>query len=200
MRPIICVAALCALSLPALASAGQQHNHAHPQSVKQLKQTLQNAAQAEIASSEAPTSSSDDGGSASNYCESSPNSQGHSASIGMGGSLDLTLNTFALTVNGQIIHPASFGMFTYGTQPYNVPFGNGHLCVAPFNPGIFRMPVQALTQPTVTLAMEDSQGSFSQFAPAQTWYFQFWYRDPNAGGSNFNLSDGLRVTFAPAHP
>jgi hypothetical protein len=27
--------------------------------------------------------------------------------------------------------------------------------------------------------------------------FQFWYRNPAAGGSNFNLSDGLRVDFCP---
>ena len=27
--------------------------------------------------------------------------------------------------------------------------------------------------------------------------FQFWYRNPSAGGAGFNLSDGLRVTFCP---
>lgn len=198
MRTIHCIAALCAMSLSAIANEPQ--GHGHPMTVKELKHTLMNATQAEVPVSVVPGSTSMDGGSATIYCESSPNSQGHSATIGMGGSLDLTQNTFALTVSGQIIHPASFGMFTYGSQQYNVPFGNGHLCIAPFNPGIFRMPVQALTQPTVTLAMEDAQSAFAVFAPASTWNFQFWYRDPNAGGSNFNLSDGLHVTFAPTHP
>jgi hypothetical protein len=27
--------------------------------------------------------------------------------------------------------------------------------------------------------------------------FQFWFRDPPAGGANFNLSDGLKVVFCP---
>ena len=27
--------------------------------------------------------------------------------------------------------------------------------------------------------------------------FQFWFRDPAGGGSNFNLSDGLNVVFCP---
>jgi hypothetical protein len=30
-----------------------------------------------------------------------------------------------------------------------------------------------------------------------TWYFQYWYRDPLAGGANFNLSDALGGTFCP---
>jgi hypothetical protein len=35
------------------------------------------------------------------------------------------------------------------------------------------------------------------FTPASTWLFQFWYRNPAAGYPNFNLSDALRVQFAP---
>jgi hypothetical protein len=30
-----------------------------------------------------------------------------------------------------------------------------------------------------------------------TWFFQCWFRDTAAGGSNTNLSNGLRVTFVP---
>jgi hypothetical protein len=33
--------------------------------------------------------------------------------------------------------------------------------------------------------------------PGSTWNFQAWFRDVAAGGSNFNLSNGLRITFAP---
>lgn len=28
-----------------------------------------------------------------------------------------------------------------------------------------------------------------------TWFFQGWYRDPDAGGAGFNLSDGLEACF-----
>ena len=27
--------------------------------------------------------------------------------------------------------------------------------------------------------------------------FQFWFRDPPAGGANFNLSDALSIQFCP---
>ncbi len=33
--------------------------------------------------------------------------------------------------------------------------------------------------------------------PGSTWYFQYWYRDPQAGGANFNLTDALGGTFCP---
>ena len=36
-----------------------------------------------------------------------------------------------------------------------------------------------------------------QAAPLSRWYFQFWYRDPQAGGSFFNLSNGLEAVFCP---
>ena len=35
------------------------------------------------------------------------------------------------------------------------------------------------------------------FLPGATWNFQRWSRDPAAGGSAFNLSNGLSITFAP---
>jgi hypothetical protein len=30
-----------------------------------------------------------------------------------------------------------------------------------------------------------------------TWHFQAWFRDRFAQGANFNLSDGLSLTFLP---
>jgi len=35
----------------------------------------------------------------------------------------------------------------------------------------------------------------SAFVPGETTYFQYWFRDPAAGGAAFNTSDALRVTF-----
>ena len=34
-------------------------------------------------------------------------------------------------------------------------------------------------------------------APGTLRNFQFWYRDPAAGATGFNLSDGLATTFCP---
>jgi hypothetical protein len=32
--------------------------------------------------------------------------------------------------------------------------------------------------------------------PGSAWNVQFWYRNPAAGGTGFNLSDALHVDFA----
>jgi hypothetical protein len=201
MRKLALLSALSVISLSVYASQRQSapHNQAVPQYVKDMKSMLQNATAAEVDTSETslPDVDTTSGGTADSYCQATLNSQGNAAAIGYGGSLNLAQSTFALSVTGQILHPNGFGMFTFGTAPYNVPFANGYLCISPFGPGgIQRMPVQALSQPTLILAMEDASGQFAQLTPGATWYFQFWYRDPNAGGSNFNLSNGLHVVFA----
>jgi hypothetical protein len=36
-----------------------------------------------------------------------------------------------------------------------------------------------------------------QFTPGATLHFQAWFRDPSAGMTGFNLSDGLELTLAP---
>jgi hypothetical protein len=144
-----------------------------------------------------PGSNDDAGGSATNYCQAANNSTGFPALISYGGSLSLTDNTFALNVAGVPPKPNSWGMFTYGQVQYNVPFGNGYLCISPFAPGIFKMPTQSLAAGTVSLSMASHPIQFLAFTPGSSWNYQFWYRDPDAGGANFNLSDGLHVVFAP---
>jgi hypothetical protein len=203
MRTLVSIAALCAMTIPAIASQNDQNDQGmqHAQTAKQLKATLENANHAEAPSHPVPAPTpvpGQGGGTSYTYCESAPNSQGNTAIISFGGSLQLHDDTFNLQCAGAIVHPASFGMFTYGPNQTNVPFGNGTLCISPFNPGIYRMPVQALTTPTMVLAMEDAPGNFALINPGSSWNFQFWYRDPNAGGSKFNLSNGLHIDFAPA--
>jgi hypothetical protein len=180
-------------------SAAQQHASLpqQPQTLVQLQTTVLSTGATDVGSHAIPTTAPDALGVGETYCQAALNSQGNSASISFSGSLVLEQQSFTLSVTGQTIHAASFGMFTYGTQPTNVPFGNGYLCVSPFAPGIYRMPTQALTQPTLLLAMEDASAQFALLTPGSSWYFQFWYRDPNAGGSNFNLSNGLHVIFVP---
>ena len=36
-----------------------------------------------------------------------------------------------------------------------------------------------------------------QIDAGETWNFQFWYRDPSAGGAGFNFTDALSITFCP---
>jgi hypothetical protein len=138
------------------------------------------------------------GGSASNYCQATPHSFGGPASITWMGSLDLSQNTFGLKTSSLPPVTASFGMFTYGQVQTNVPFANGFLCISPFNPGIFRFRMQPLTASgNVLNSITVTPHEYVAFSAGSNWNFQFWYRNPQAGGANFNLSNGLNVTFAP---
>jgi hypothetical protein len=78
-----------------------------------------------------------------------------------------------------------------------VPFGDGLRCVAgPF----CRLPVTSFdTTGAASFALDvDAPPDPScRITAGDTWFFQLWYRDPAAGGSGFNLSDGLRVGFCP---
>ena len=132
-----------------------------------------------------------------NYCQATPNSTGQTVNVGYSGGLDLTTDSFTLIASGCPAKPNIFGMFTYGQVQYDVPFGNGYLCISPFNPGITRMGTQPLLAQVVTRDMASHSAEFAAFAPGSSWNYQFWYRDPDAGGAMFNLSDGLHVTFAP---
>jgi hypothetical protein len=137
------------------------------------------------------------GGTATNYCQATMNSFGTTASIGWVGSLTLSDNTFGLSCNGAAAIQNSWGIFTYGPNQFNTPFGNGYLCISPFPPGIYKMRTQHLLNGNVVRRKTSHPSDFLLFTPSSTWNFQFWYRDPPAGGANFNLSDGLQVTFGP---
>ena len=136
------------------------------------------------------------GGSAENNCSSTPNSFGTPSVIGYTGSLSLAAGTFGLTASGLPVDPLSWGVFTYGQTPFNTSFGHGTLCINPLG-GIGRMSNQTLNSSTVSRSMVSAPAEFTPFTPASTWLFQFWYRNPAAGYPNFNLSDALRVQFAP---
>jgi len=81
-----------------------------------------------------------------------------------------------------------------------VPFGEGVRCVGG---SIFRLRPPVVTDATgaASLQVDFTQGAPSSgsgaILPGSTWYFQFWHRDKAAGGSGFNLSNGLKTTFHP---
>ncbi len=134
------------------------------------------------------------GGSGSSYCTALPNSSGASAHISHSGSLTLADGSFQLSCSGLPVQPGAHGVFTFGQTQMNTPFGNGYLCIQPLG-GIYRMAAQPLSNSTITRGIAEAPAQFQLFQPASTWNFQFWYRDVAAGGSNFNLSDGLSVQF-----
>ena len=132
------------------------------------------------------------------YCPSAGNSTGVGSLISFSGSQDIPTNTFTLLAAE--CPPGEMGLFFYGPSEVNVPFFNGFRCVGgPF----FRIypPNQIAGNGQAshhvdfnTPPMNSGAGAIT---PGSTWYFQFWFRDPAAGASGVNLSDGLESTFCP---
>ena len=133
-----------------------------------------------------------------NYCEGLVNSTGSRGEISWSGSTQHSVNALTLSASG--LPSSQFGLFFYGPNQIRIPFGNGLRCVGG---GVYRLNPPALT---------DSQGELSRAVdfnaapmssgpglvlPGSRWNFQFWYRDPAAGGANFNLTNGLTAPICP---
>jgi hypothetical protein len=130
------------------------------------------------------------------YCSTSPNSNGLGARIGSQGTPSLGGNSFSLTVSAAA--SSKPGIFYYGSNQIQVPFGDGSRCVGAGGTSVYRLPV-VFTDATggVSQTLDFSvPGTLSDnLDPGEQWNFQFWFRDPAAGGATFNLSDALEVTF-----
>ena len=129
------------------------------------------------------------------YCTSTPNSTGSAALISARGCRSVSANR--LTLSAEPLPLSQFGLFYYGPQAIEIPFGNGFRCVG--SPA-FRLPVTGVdaggvmtTEVDLTVPPEPA----AEILPGSTWHFQGWYRDPLAGGASFDLSDGLTVSFTP---
>ncbi len=133
-------------------------------------------------------------GSPVNYCVTSPNSVGPGAVMGWSGTQSVSSKDLVLIVSGA--PPNSTGLVFYGTNPIQIPFGNGFRCVGGTVIRMTPIPVNSFgdaVQPIDLAHLPQGQ----HFVAGDTRLFQFWYRNPSAGGAGFNLSDGLSVTFCP---
>jgi len=131
------------------------------------------------------------------YCIAAANSTGPDGALICGsGSVSVADNDFTLSVAGAAISQP--GLFYYGPQAVELPFGDGYRCVGG---GVFRLNPPVTTDGTGSgsraLDLTDPPAPAGQITPGSTWHFQYWYRDPAAAGSGFNLSNGLRATFHP---
>jgi len=140
-------------------------------------------------------------GSITRYCSTSPNSVGSGAIIDSIGSVEISAAD--LTLYATDCPPQQFIMFYYGGAPNSLPFGNGIRCVSDGGQGIHRFKpflVDGLGLATmyVDYSTPPAGGSGEGVIEAgYTWYFQGWYRDPAGGGAQFNLTDGLEISFCP---
>jgi len=124
------------------------------------------------------------------YCPTSPNSAGPGAVIRWSGPLDVTSGR--LVVDG--LPRMASGLFLYGYQEQQVPFGNGLSCIGGVSRVLARKPA---TFGTVMLDfdLESDVGALRSILQSLTIpvRFQYMYRDPRDGGARFNLSNGIRV-------
>ena len=134
------------------------------------------------------------------YCSSSANSTGAASHISAAGSTSLADED--LTFSASDIPLAQFGVFYFGPTQISVPFGNGTRCIAgSAGAPTFRLsPILTEAGGSLTFATDfAAQGGNLALvqSDAGSVNFQCWYRDPNGGGSLFNLSDALNLTLVP---
>ncbi|MBM3991942.1 MAG: hypothetical protein FJ298_13165 [Planctomycetes bacterium] len=125
------------------------------------------------------------------YCTAATNSSGASARIRAVGSPRVAHNQFTLYTDG--VPAGKSALFYFGPSTTATPFGNGWRCVSGITS---RIQPPLLASPANQVVRQLDLGTFplaGAALPGATLHFQCWYRDPNAGGSNFNLSDGLSV-------
>lgn len=128
------------------------------------------------------------------FCQTSANSAGPGALMDHSGSTSWTTNNLTLIAGG--LPSGQNGIFYFGPNQIQTPFGDGFRCVGG---GVFRLGVQN-SGPTGTfnqlLDFTNLAGP-GTIAAGDEWNFQAWYRDPMGGGSGFNLSNGLNIKFCP---
>ena len=135
--------------------------------------------------------------SATNYCSSTANSTGSAALIFQTGSCSVAANSF--TLNASPV-PNSVGIFFYSQGQTNggagSPFGNGLRCVGNASNQIVRLKPHVASgnvlSDSIDFGMLPASGPI---LAGSTWNFQAWFRDTAAGGADFDLSDGVQVTF-----
>jgi hypothetical protein len=136
-----------------------------------------------------------------NYCSTSANSSGNTATMGFGGSTSISANDFELRTSG--CPTGKPGLYFYGPTQTSTPYGDGTLCVGTGSLGYFRVQPVVITNALgrASLLMDNSSGIHGsgpgKLAIGSTWDFQFWFRDPQGGPAGFSFSDGLEATFCP---
>ena len=123
-----------------------------------------------------------------NYCTSTANSSGSAAVMSATGSNSIAAND--LTISATTV-PDEFGLFYFGPNQLSMPFGNGTRCVGG---STVRLNPPSLSSGGTASRVVDviAEG----IVPGDV-NFQYWFRDPSAGGSAYDLSDGYQITFVP---
>jgi len=129
------------------------------------------------------------------YCPADPNSTGMSGAIDAIGSISVADNNLEIIVRR--VPVGVTGIIYYGSQTASIPFGNGTRCIS----GMTYRLDPTVSTPNGALRsdvdLENPPFPSGAILPGSTWHFQGWFRDPAAGGSLFDLSNGLHINFLP---
>lgn len=87
--------------------------------------------------------------------------------------------------------PDQPGLFFFGEDSVQLPFGDGFRCVAG---NVVRLAPQTATGGVLEQALDLAALGLSAGSERR---FQAWFRDPAAGNAGFSLSDALRVVVGP---
>ena len=131
---------------------------------------------------------------ANNYCTSNTNSSGNAATIGMSGSTSVAANDFGVFSSG--CPSNQNGIFYMGLNQINSAFGNGRQCTSG---SITRYRLASTDAFGIAIYAVDNTvpPALGRIVADSTWNWQYWFRDPMGGGSAFNTTDGLEVTYCP---
>jgi hypothetical protein len=132
------------------------------------------------------------GGIGSKYCTATVNSTGAPADMFAAGSNSASAGDLVMRASPVPNRP---GIFFHGADQAQVPFGNGFLCATN---DLVRGRV---LYPTTNIAIyaydnSDNRHSMLQFVGKRR-NFQYWFRDPSAGGAFFNLSNAITLLIFP---
>lgn len=129
---------------------------------------------------------------ATNFCTGAINSTGAGAMAFVGGSPNISTNDLVLYAHNLPVGTA--GIFYYGPNATQIPFGYGFICITG---ATYRLPVTFSNSFGIASYAIDYGNLPQAIVASDMWRFQFWYRDTVAGVPGFNLSDGIAVTFCP---
>lgn len=134
-----------------------------------------------------------------NVCQTSPNSLTQGAVMSIGGTTSVSANNMVLECDG--LPRGTAGIFYYGPQQVQVPFGEGFRCIGAGGVGIIRLRAifaDDTGHAEFALDFTDPPNAIGVINPGSLWFFQHWYRDVDAGGlPTVNFSDAVRVNFCP---
>ena len=130
-----------------------------------------------------------------NVCFSTPTSLGVDAELEVWGSDDVAQEQ--LYLRARPVPAGELGVFFYGPDVAQQPFGNGVVCVGGGSTGIARLPVVQEQDGHLThqVDLDAAPSAATSITAGSTWVFQGWFRDPAGGGAGFDLSHAVEVVF-----